>query len=285
MPNNDKGWQKLTFAQRLGVEPLPTPLNPTELSKALRAQLWEIIYRYLCETREGSEVGGIWGDILYRKHVHFDNGMADRFDGHFGTQCNHLSRLFEKGSHIEIYGCLEHILRDWQCPVDFREQLSGVLKDNLAPYVITPWNGFVVTASAEQGELLVRALNEISKSPMAGASQHLKQSIELINKGQWAKSIAESIHAVESVARKIEPTATTLDPALKKLAPKISMHPALQGAFGKLYGYTSDAQGIRHALIDQSTAAVDRDDAIFMLTTCAAFSSYLVNKATGAALL
>jgi hypothetical protein len=40
-----------------------------------------------------------------------------------------------------------------------------------------------------------------------------------------------------------------------------------------------------HALIDEPTASVDRDDAIFMLTACAAVSSYLVDKGTGARLL
>jgi hypothetical protein len=80
-----------------------------------------------------------------------------------------------------------------------------------------------------------------------------------LNEGQWAKSIAESIHAVESVARKIEPSANTLYPAFKKLAPKIRMHPAMQKSFSTLYGFTSDEHGLRHALIDQSAAAVDRD--------------------------
>jgi hypothetical protein len=32
------------------------------------------------------------------------------------------------------------------------------------------------------------------------------------------------------------------------------MHPAMQKAFGLLYGFTSDKEGIRHALIDKDAA-------------------------------
>jgi len=133
--------------------------------------------------------------------------------------------------------------------------------------------------------MLAQAIEELSKSPMIGASQHLKHAIEFLNKGHWGKSIAESIHAVESVARRIEPSARTLDPALDKLSARMNIHPALKGAFSKLYGFASDAQGIRHALTDRPTAPVDRDDAIFMLTACAAFSSYLASRASSAGLV
>ena len=45
-----------------------------------------------------------------------------------------------------------------------------------------------------------------------------------------------------------------------------------------LYGYTSDEKGIRHALLNDDEARVDRDDAVFMLGACAAFASYLWRK-------
>lgn len=42
------------------------------------------------------------------------------------------------------------------------------------------------------------------------------------------------------------------------------MHPALEQAILKLYGYTSDAGGIRHALTEESTVP-SYGDAKFML--------------------
>jgi hypothetical protein len=45
-----------------------------------------------------------------------------------------------------------------------------------------------------------------------------------------------------------------------------------------MYGYTSDAEGIRHALLEEPT--LEQADAIFMLVTCSAFVNYLRAKLT-----
>jgi hypothetical protein len=50
-------------------------------------------------------------------------------------------------------------------------------------------------------------------------------------------------------------------------------------------GYTSDENGIRHALLDDGTAKVDETDALFMIGACAAFVSYLLSKAHAAGLI
>jgi hypothetical protein len=54
------------------------------------------------------------------------------------------------------------------------------------------------------------------------------------------------------------------------------LHPILKEALSKLYGYTSDESGIRHALIDHSAAT--KDDAVFMLSVCSAYINYLIAK-------
>jgi hypothetical protein len=58
---------------------------------------------------------------------------------------------------------------------------------------------------------------------------------------------------------------------------KVDIHPRLKAGLHNLYGYTSDADGIRHALKDAPT--VDYEDAMFMLTACSAYVSYLLAKA------
>ena len=58
----------------------------------------------------------------------------------------------------------------------------------------------------------------------------------------------------------------------------ISAHPALNEGFEKLYGYTSNEQGVRHALLDQGQSNVGQDEAVFMLGACASFASYLWRK-------
>ena len=114
---------------------------------------------------------------------------------------------------------------------------------------------------------------------MEGANTHLRQAVTHINARQFADSITDSIHAVESVARTIDPKAKTLGPALDSLQRSdVLKHPALKEAFSKLYGYTNDEQGIRHAMLDKDSPDVDQDEAMFMFGACASFAAYLVNK-------
>jgi hypothetical protein len=65
----------------------------------------------------------------------------------------------------------------------------------------------------------------------------------------------------------------------------VRVHPALRNGFGNLYGFTSDEKGIRHPLLEKPDAQVDETDALYMLGSCAAFVSYLINKARHARLL
>jgi len=83
----------------------------------------------------------------------------------------------------------------------------------------------------------------------------------------------------------LEPSASTLGPALSTLEKSAYIHGALGAGFRSLYGFTSDEEGIRHALLDKTGAQVDETDALYMLGSCAAFVSYLINKARQAGFL
>ena len=73
----------------------------------------------------------------------------------------------------------------------------------------------------------------------------------------------------------------TLSDAVKRLEDGgLTLHPAFKEALSKLYGYTSDAEGIRHALHDEPN--LDHADAVFMLVMCSGFMSYLLAKANAA---
>ena len=123
---------------------------------------------------------------------------------------------------------------------------------------------------------LMEAIEEFRQSGLSGSEAHLRKAAELINKGEWPDSVRESIHAVESVARKLAPAASnTLEPALASLEKAGQLHPALKKAFSRLYGYTNAEEGIRHPLIANSTSPVSQDEAVFMLGACASFTTYL----------
>ncbi len=110
---------------------------------------------------------------------------------------------------------------------------------------------------------------------------HLRKASECINRSDRAGSIQESIHAVEAVARQIAPEKTdTLTQALNSIEKRNSLHSNLKEGFKALYWYTSDEQGVRHALLDREGASVGMDEAVFMLGACASFASYLWRKHT-----
>jgi hypothetical protein len=86
-------------------------------------------------------------------------------------------------------------------------------------------------------------------------------------------SIKESISAVESTVKLIaKDDKATLGYLLKRMG----LHPALEKGFAAIYGYTSDADGIRHGLMDQPTLSAA--DARFFLVVCSAFVNYASGK-------
>ena len=84
--------------------------------------------------------------------------------------------------------------------------------------------------------------------------------------------------AVETMCKLISKNErATLHQALRAL-PANQFHPALVKAFESLYGYTGDADGVRHSLMEESKLTFS--DAKFMLVTCSAFINYLTDKST-----
>lgn len=57
----------------------------------------------------------------------------------------------------------------------------------------------------------------------------------------------------------------------------------METAFSKMYAYTGDAEGIRHALMEETNLGFE--DAKFMLVSCSAFVNYLKAKAARAGMV
>lgn len=137
----------------------------------------------------------------------------------------------------------------------------------------------LVTPITDEAELnaIKQALAEDSN-----ARDHLHKAVKLFSDRDapdYANSIKESVTAVEALCANITGVTgkdSTLGSALQHLTDAgVAIHPALQRAFSNLYGYTSDAMGIRHAgQIDGESATFA--EAKFMLVACSAFVNYLL---------
>jgi hypothetical protein len=69
-----------------------------------------------------------------------------------------------------------------------------------------------------------------------------------------------------------------LSQAVKSMVSETRVHKALADAFDKLYAYTSDEKGIRHALVFGDNEKVGFDEAVFFLSACTAFVGFLSRK-------
>lgn len=118
------------------------------------------------------------------------------------------------------------------------------------------------------------------ESAIPAVAAHIRQAVLFMPPHPNASarnSIKESISAVEAALRIITgDDSGKMSPALAAFEAKHGeLHPSLRGGLLKLYGFTSDESGIRHALLEE-TANVTTDDARFMLVACSNFANYLV---------
>jgi hypothetical protein len=136
----------------------------------------------------------------------------------------------------------------------------------------------VEITSEEEIDSIDSAIKNTSK--WEGVHVHLRSALSHLSDRKnpdFRNSIKESISAVEALAQVItKNNKATLGSALKLLENKIKLHPALSKSFSKLYGYTSDADGIRHAMLEKDNLTFV--DAKYMLVACTGFINYLIGK-------
>lgn len=274
----------LTFSKRHGYEPLPEPMRLEELSGNLRREIFNEVRRLFLRKQNN------WGYFLEdearfieRVFGRFFEQTEDQIGNRYEDAMDRTNRIIFKCEFHKVLEFLEIMINDGHDTIHFLDRISELFEQHGAAYWLDtsqrPYH-FFPRATKEQGDTTRKAIETLRDENMPGVSTHLRQAAEHINARQYADSIADSIHAVESVARVIDPKANkTLVPALNSLE-RVGLlkHPALKKAFNKLYGYTSDEQGIRHALTDQSAADVGLDEAMFMFGACASFAAYLANK-------
>jgi len=184
----------------------------------------------------------------------------------------------------EVYDFIEFVaninyLRARNRIENFVVNCNDILKEELSVYRFIDKVLTKITSEEEIAEI-EEALS--IEEPFSFVALHLNDSLKFLSDRKspnYRNSVKESISAVESMVQLItSEKKSTLGQALKKIEPEL--HPALKGAFEKLYGYTSDAEGIRHALIEEPN--LDFEEAKFMLVSCSAFINYLkvkMNKA------
>ena len=281
----------LTFSQRHGYESIPEQMRLEELSDDLRREIWNEARRLFFLMRKSSPLGTYYfEDKAARIIERIIGGLENISEDSVNTDYDNVLKLFKlrifNYPFNEVLDLVELIIRE-SPKLEIEENRFGTeIRRSFEKYAAAYWldmssfpHRFLPRSTKMQGDATRSALAAIHDEGMKGAETHLRQAADHISARQFADSITDSIHAVESVTRMLDPKAKTLGEALNSLERSgLLKHPALKEAFSKLYGYTSDEQGIRHALLDKGSPDVDLDEAMFMFGACASFAAYLVNK-------
>lgn len=168
----------------------------------------------------------------------------------------------------------EHIIQKRQYTEDF----NSIFEQEKSAYRFVSGQIVPITNEIELDEIETAASSEFD-----AVNAHISNALRLYSDREnpdYKNSIKESISAVESMCSVITGTkgkSVTFGAMLKKLEENgVRIHTALREAFSKLYGFTSDEEGIRHGSMDFSN--VPAEDAKFMLVACSAFVNYLIEK-------
>ena len=279
-----------SFSQAQGYEEIPAQLRLEELPREARTQIWNLFFAHISRFKKTvvpvwlDEIAGPWHEILKAKHCDFDHAPLDEWTPEFSEVERSLREDIESRPFNKVFDLIEFVLRHALCPPTFIKEMQDRFTacglaytiDAKRPPTILP------AATPEEGDAVVEAIQTLRQAGLDGSVVHLRNASACIKDGDWPGSVRESIHAVESVARQLDPKAPRLlKHALAALEQRGALHPSLEDAFSKLYGYTSNEQGIRHALLDRTDAQVGQDEAVFMLGACASFASYLWRKHVG----
>lgn len=261
------------FSEREGIVKVRDEIQVNSMTKELRNSLWNIIYiQYRADILEfHSFFTGMWINMFKQP--------IDEVSGNTSERLNTLRRMFFEVDWSIVYDIVDFYANRIQgaSQTEFIQACNLVLERELSGWRFI---GTYITRITEEQEIkeIEEALD--LEKPFMPVSKHLNEALKLLSsKGSpnYANVIKESISAIEAMCKIIMGDKNAkLGQVLKFLQAKINLHPALVNAYDSIFGYTSDADGIRHALIEESN--LDFEDAKFMLVACSSFVNYLKIK-------
>lgn|SRR5574341_118197 len=272
----------MKFSERKNYKKPSTLIQTDGMNDELRHSIWNVLF--MSKWDLGSTTSSIERDQILKDldtfsailwFNYFKKPVDSRPNG-FQPTLQAIRRYFMEGEWYEVYDILEFTLNYYN-DESLSEFVNAILERELAGYRFI--NGIISDITNPQEiEMLEQVLSD---NDFPAVKAHLHRALDLLSNKEspdYRNSIKESISAVESLVKVLsENPKATLGDALKSIEKKGKLHPALKDGFLKLYGYTSDEGGIRHAMLDEPNLSVA--DARFFLLACTNFINYLKSKA------
>ncbi len=274
---------KLRFSDRIGKTEVKIELLkevPIEMANAL----WTLIFELIDQKSINLTYGHTYSDLtlFYRKlWVYFLKKPIDEMPFRYGQveaeyALKFLRAWYFNAEWYEKLNLLEFCFEDEE--KELHEICNSFLQREFSAYRFV--GGVIVEVNSQEEIIEIeKALNQTDK--FKPVKTHLSTALNLLSdkrKPDYRNSIKESISALESLCKIItNKESATLGQALNEIERTHIIPGSLNSAFSKLYGYTSDEAGIRHAILE-GDSKVDLAEARFMLIACSAFINYLLSK-------
>lgn len=247
----------MKFSERKGYRKTSQLIQIENVNEDLKNSIWNLIY-------------GRLSDDFIRDYYIFKKKRLAGLENRLSFEKEFLNLLW-----FEIYDLLE-FCSFWLGGGKFDPKVNQILEQELSGYRMI--KGVIVDIiDKHEVEMLEIVLTD---KEFPNVKTHLQRALELLSDRKnpdYRNSIKESISAVESIAKEIaQKPKAELGAALSEIEKQGKLHRAMKRAFLSLYGYTSDANGIRHALMEESNLTAD--DAKFFLLSCTSFINYLKAK-------
>jgi len=276
------------FSETYGYKPIKNVMQVDSMDNDLRISLWNGLAMYYLESLRTSGAPTLERDwlstLLLRLWVYFFKHPFDTIPPGSSGAYQELRNRFFSFEWCEVYDFIQFVANEStqkQVNEAFMEFCNKILERELSGYRFVGGKIEPITSKEEIAEI-EEALEPIES--LRPVIIHLNAALGFMSDKKspdYRNCIKESISAVEAICSLIAgKDKAELPDALKVIATRIGLHGALKEAFTKLYGYTSDAEGIRHALLDEPNLGLE--DAKFMLVSCAAFINYLKLKSSKA---
>lgn len=285
------------FSDRNGIKPENTVIQLEDFDGRTRIKLQNMInnlYYKVFKNPHYSQsriqdffryiLGDIYSEVIDSKKTYYDGDIFELINNTIKYEdYDDVLTLIEG-----LVGYWDRYLKDTE-EYDYYSATSGYTNGSIFDYVNHVFekeyvgyrfiNGLIMPIS---DEIEVSEINDALKNEYEPVRKHLSKACNCLSnreKPDYENTIKESISAVESICKIITGASgntASLGKMLNKLKEQgVDIHPALESAFEKLYGFTSDKDGIRHgAGLGGPTSTFA--EAKFMFVSCCAFINYLM---------
>lgn len=279
-----------SFSERMGFKAARTLLQADELDPETRLEVWNVLAllpKFLSNvstSHESQVLEALWVGPLSK--------ARDEFPPYSSFVYSDVKDVVLNGPFPDAMDLIEAMVKKLSASTHPRVEkmsemvagaLNGVFERFLVSYRFIGHEMAKIDSSTESAAV-TDALEDVQG--VSGSRHSLDRAIGLLSDRatpDYPNSIKESISSVESLVKHLT-GANTLGAGLKKLRSSgVVIHPSLEQAWLKMYGWTSDEDGIRHGGVEAAVA--NQELAKYVLVTCAAFLSYLTEAGRKAGLL